>query len=363
MLSSNLLLNSVSISYKNSLLIAIIISLVSILLLKVSWILIFIPILVFLAFLFGEKIFIFMSIISLLVLTSTISVELRIVVQIVSVLILFYLFFKEYGLNFSTYPEIPKIIRLFLALLYISMIISTIFSDYFTLGIKEIARLSIFLLIVYSFLGLLKTDKDVRLYLYALFVSGIVYFFNVFYGFAQNDFSFFAVNLEQLIKPKGNYVNLNSIGSFFIIIISLLLGYLIAVKNKRIKFNITFLISIYIIGLLIANSRAAILSSIISALFIIYFYNKKIFYRTIFVIIILIPILFVSPLNNYIDLYLRIDRLTSGRNWIWETVFNVIKDNPILGVGPAGTKYEMFKNIPFMLGTTAEKLFSFIIMK
>lgn len=359
MFSNNLLLYSDSFSYKKALITAIPITLISLVLIKISWILVFIPMFVFIALMFSEKIFVFISIASFLVLTSTINVELRLIVQVLNILILSYLFIKTNGLNFNNYPEIPSIVRKFLLLLYISMVISTIFSNHILLGIKEIVRLSIFLLIIYSFFGLLKSHRDVRLFTYALFFSGLVYFFNVFYGFAQNDFNFFSMNLEQIIKPKGDYINLNSIGSFFVIIISLLFGYLIPIKNKKMKFYLVLLISIYISGLLITNSRAAILSTIISSLFIVYFYNKKIFYRTIFVFSISIPFLFISPLNKYIDLYLRIDRLTSGRNWIWDTVFNVIKNNPILGVGPAGTKYEMYKNIPFMLGTHAEKFILF----
>ena len=41
-----------------------------------------------------------------------------------------------------------------------------------------------------------------------------------------------------------------------------------------------------------------------------------------------------------------------------DTVINIIKDNPILGAGPAATKYEMYKELPFMLGSAAEQYIS-----
>jgi O-antigen ligase len=239
------------------------------------------------------------------------------------------------------------------------MIISTVFSNYILLGCKEIGRLSIFLIIAYLFFGLLRSEKDLRIYLAALFCTGLVYILNVTYGFIQNGFNIFIPNLEELVKPKGDYLNLNSIGSFFIIIISLLLALFLSDKNKKRRSYLLIFISIYVFALIITNSRAAILSTVISSLFIIYFKNKKIFIRIISVILILIPVLLLSPLNNYIDLYFRVERLTSGRNWIWETVFNVIKDHPILGVGPAATKYEMYKELPFMLGSHAEKFILF----
>jgi O-antigen ligase len=357
---SNEFLFPSSLNFKKALTIAIPAAFISLLLIKLSWFLIFIPILIAIALMFGERVFIFTSITSSLVLTSTISIKLRMIVQIGNVLILLYLFFKRYGLNFNLYPKPPKSVLLLIGFLYLSMIISTIFSNYVLLGIKEISRLSVFLIIVYCFEGLLKSDKDLKLYLYALFISGIIYFLNVFYGFALNGFSIFLINVEQLIIPKGDYINLNSIGSFFIIIISILLGYLLVFKDRKERPFVLFFLIVFSAGLILTNSRAAILSTAISSLLIIYLKNKKIFYTSILIVLIIfIAFLFVSPLNEYLDLYFRVDRLTTGRNQIWETVFNVIKHNPILGVGPAGTKYELFKYIPFMLGTNAGEFILF----
>ena len=72
-------------------------------------------------------------------------------------------------------------------------------------------------------------------------------------------------------------------------------------------------------------------------------------------LLVLIPFLFIKPFSEYVDLYFRVERLTSGRDWIWETMVNIIKNNPVLGVGPAATRFEIFKNLPFMLGSPAEK--------
>ena len=148
------------------------------------------------------------------------------------------------------------------------MIISTLFSDYIFLGIKEIIRLTAFLMIVYTFFGYLKKTKDIKLFLIALLASGLIYFANVFYNFAQNDFSLIELNVNELIKVEGNYVNVNGIGSFFVIIISLLLSYFILYKNNKKRFLPAILLVIFTIGLVITNSRAAILSVAISSLFL-----------------------------------------------------------------------------------------------
>ncbi len=351
-------LNTLSFNYSKVIIIALLLSVLSLLLLKISWFIILIPFLLIPLFLYGEKALIFYSIISFLSLTSTISVELRTIVQATAILILFYIFIKEYGADFSIYPKIPKQISILIALLYLSMIISTLFSDYLFLGIKETIRLTVFLMIVYAFFGYLKKSQDIKLFLSALLVTGLIYFANVFYNFAQNDFSLIELNVNELLKVKGNYINVNGIGSFFIIIISLLLVYYFSLRDKKKRFLPAILLGIFSLGLVITNSRAAILSTAISSLFLIYFFNRKIFFGITTTFIFLIPILFVSPINEYIDIYFRVDRLTTGRNLIWEIVSNIVKNNSVFGAGPAATKFEMYRYMPFMLGSAAEKYIS-----
>lgn len=350
--------NTVSIGNLNAVILALLIAIPSLLLIHFSWYIIFLPLIIMPVLIYGEKVFIFYSIISFLSLTSTISIELRTIVQFCFIVILFYLFIKEYGLNFAVYPKIPKRVSSLILMLYMAMIISTIFSNYISLGIKEILRLTVFLIIVYFFWGYLNKSKNIRLYLLALFITGVIYFFNVLYNFAQNDFSLIELNVNELLKVGGNYVNVNSIGSFFIIIISLLVCYYFTFKDRNKKFILALFLGFFIAGLIITNSRAAILSTTISSLILLYFYNKKIFYGLAVTIMLLIPFLFIPPFSNYVDLYFRVERLTTGRNWIWDIVFKIVRDNPILGAGPAAAKFEFYKDLPFMLGSVAEQYIS-----
>ena len=355
MIRINNQLNAISIGNFKAVILAFSAALTSILLLHLSWYLVLLPVFIIPVIIYGERVFIFYAIISFLTLTSTISVELRTIVQVFFILILFYLFIKEYGLNFSAFPKVPKQVSVLILLLYLAMIISTIFSNYVLLGIKEIFRLTVFLIIVYMFYGFLSKSKNIKLFLWALFFTGLIYYASVFYKFAQNDFSLIELNISELLKVKDSYINVNGIGAFFIIITSILLGYFFIYKGDKKRKYFAFFILIYLTGLVIANSRAAILSTIISSLIMLYFYNRKILYILIAAALILVPFLFIQPFSNYIDIYFRVERLTSGRNWIWEIVLNIVKNNPILGAGPAATKFEFYKYLPFMLGSPAEK--------
>ena len=201
-------------NYSKVIIIALFLSILSLLLLKISWFIVLIPLLLIPLFLYGENALIFYSIISFLSLTSTISVELVMIVQTLFIFILFYLFIKEYGFSFYTYPKVPKQIVLLIFLIYLAMITSTMFSSYILLGIKEIVRLTIFLIIIYFFYGFLNKSNNIRLFLLALFFTGIIYFTNVFLNFAQNNFSIVELNINELLKVESSYINVNGIGSF-----------------------------------------------------------------------------------------------------------------------------------------------------
>ena len=308
---------------------------------------------------YGEKTFIFISILSFLTLTSSLSVELRTTVQVFNILILFYLFFKHYGLGINKYPRIPRELGFLLAFIFFSMFTATFFSHYIFLGIQQIIRLTIFLAIIYFLYSLTKTGDDVRLLFFSLITVGIIYSITLFGELARNDFNFIQLNLSQLDKVSGKYINMNAFGSFFIIIISIILSYFLAVKERQKKWLLAIFLTIFLVALFITNSRAAILGIAIASIFILYNLNRKLLKILFLVVLCIIPFLFIHPISDFIDVYFRLERLTTGRDAILDVTYRIIKDNIILGVGPAATKFEMYPHMNYMLGSIAEKFLAF----
>ncbi len=315
--------------------------------------------LVFAVILFGEKTFIFIGIISFLTLTSTISIQLRTIVQIFNVIIFIYLFFKKYGLDLRKYPKLPKEIKIVLVFVCLSMLTATIFSKFIFLGVEQIIRLSIFLSIVYSIYALTENIHDVKLLVFSLLLVGIIYSTTLFIELAKNDFNFIQLNLKQLDKVNNDYLNMNTIGSLLIITISISLSAFFGTNTKKYKILYGFLLFIYFVGLLITNSRAAILCVAVSSLIILYKLRKHFIKKIIYTFFFIIPLFFLKPVYNFFDIYFRLERLSTGRDVILSTIFNVIKDNWILGTGPAATKYSLYPHLPFMLGSPAEKFMAF----
>ena len=307
----------------------------------------------------NKNIFIFLIIVSLLTLTSTLNVSIRTVIQVVSIFTLFYFFFREHGFDFSNYPKIPRELIVLLFFIFISMLISTIFSNYFLLGVQQIIRLVVFLIIIYFIFSLTQDNSDVKFLLFALIAVGFIYSIIIFLELAKNNFNFIEMNLSQLEKMSNKYINMNSFGAFFIIIISMVFSFFLGRKEKLIKWNLSFFLCILFAGLFITNSRAAILAVVFSSIFLLYNLNKKLLKRMLLLTLLILPILFIQSISNFIDVYFRLERLSTGRDVIFDVIYNVIKNNPILGVGPAATKYALYPNLDFMLGSPAEKFLAF----
>ena len=324
---------------------------------------IWVGIVVFLIFLIialmGEKAILFITIVSFLTLTSTININLRTVVQVFNVFALFYLFFKRYGLSFYNYPKVPKEISILLFFVFLSMVVATAFSHYILLGFDQIIRTILFFIIVYFIFSLVEDKSDIKLLLSAFILVALIYTYTLIVGFAKDNFDLVQMNLNKVDKVSSDYVNMNAIGSFFIIVIPICLSYYLEQNKGKLKLFLAGFLLITMVGLFITNSRAAFLGIILSSIFLMYNLNKKLLKRVLILSLLLIPVFFINPISDYIDVYFRFKRLSTGRDVIWSVIFNIIKGNPILGVGPAATKFYLYPNLTYMIGSPQEQFLAF----
>ena len=56
-----------------------------------------------------------------------------------------------------------------------------------------------------------------------------------------------------------------------------------------------------------------------------------------------------EPLDELVFNLIRVERGVTGRDYLWSVSLNIIRDNPIFGIGPGAYKYEMFNYFPVML--------------
>ncbi|UCH64576.1 MAG: O-antigen ligase family protein [Ignavibacterium sp.] len=191
-----------------------------------------------------------------------------------------------------------------------------------------------------------------KLYIFVFVITAISLFFLVLYLFYSANFDVIQFQQYLLIDEDKNYIHKNTLGALFVMTVSIILAYYFSQSNSIRKRTIELTIILLIIGLVITNARAAIFSLVVSTSFIFYVLNKKLLYRFLIGIVIIIPFLFIEPISDVIELYFRLDRVFSGRDAILKATYQIITDNPIFGTGPAAAKIEMSKNIPFLAGSS-----------
>ena len=312
-----------------------------------------IPILVLLFLRYQLNFILFGIIVSFLTLTNKIDTNLRLVLQIVNYTILALLFLYQYGLNFKRYPKIPSSVSFFILSLFLLMLISSLTSNYTVIGLTQLIRQIIFFVLVYGLYSFIKSTKEVKLYIYSIIMISFIYFFVLLYQLIQINFDL-TIFYGYQVQMGQEYLHKNYIGAFFSIIILLLLSISFSKQYRPKRLLIYFILFILFSCLIIINARASILCLSFGVLFILFNQNKKLFWRSILAFILLSFLLYISPLWEVIEVYSRVDNIGTGREYLIQAALEVIKNNLFLGAGPGGTKYEMYINLPFILGSIEE---------
>lgn len=322
----------------------------------------FLPVIILiisLLFFYKERFLIAYAIITLLTVTTTISPSVRTFIQVSDTLLLGFFFLKNYGLNFKIYPKVPAGLLVFLICLLGLMLLSSVNSN-FNLGIIQALRLSLFLVIVYLLYSLASLGKNnYKLIIKSFYIIAAVYGSYLIYDFAGSDFNILQYNLKQVAIQGNEYLSKNFMGSFFSIIITLSVSYLFFFRKPLIKYYLSGIIILSVLSLIILNSRTSILTSVIGLFYIVYVFNKKLIKWILSSLAACTLLLLTEPVYQLFEIYFRLERISTGRDAILLSALNVIKENWFLGAGPAGTKYEFYKNLPFMLGSPVEQFIRF----
>lgn len=310
--------------------------------------------LIILYLLFSDDFLLFLTIVTLLTLPNTFSANLRLFIQISSFIILTYIFLKKNGLNLSVYPKVPVNIILFFTSLICLMFLSSFYSNFTSKGLEQTFRLILFLYLIYLIYSSINSISVIKLYLKTLVFCSIIFLGILFYELYRNDFNLIALNENIIRGLTFEYIGKNYLGVFFSLVIIMILSSMKTLKNNLEKKINLFILALLILGLLITNSRAAIFCLFVSLFFMYFLIDRKILIISLSIIVTIIVIFLVSPFSDEIIFYLRFEDISTGREYLIESVVEVIKNNFLFGAGPAATKYEIYTNIPFILGTPQE---------
>lgn len=330
---------------------------VMITLLLLEQLFLFIPILIIISFAYNKpkSSLIILSFVALITLTSGLGEGQRLVVQIGAMASLFLFFIKNYGFDFKNYPKVPVQILYLISSIIFTIVFALLFTDYLSLGIDQLTRSLLFFFIIYLFYSLLSDYNDIKYFLYALFIGALFYFIIIFYEVVRADFDIINLNQNLILNEGSTFIHRNAIGGFFSICISVTVAFLAVLdSNKKNKKYLLIFIFLLISGLVLTNSRGAIISLVLGTVYIFYSVNRKALKYFILSILIVLPVIFIDEISESINLYLRLEQISTGRDYIFQTAANIISNNPIIGAGPAATKFEIYNYLPYMLGTPEE---------
>lgn len=318
-------------------------------------------IVIILSFVYGERFLISVIMITLFALVGEFTKSYRIFIQLSSVGFLTYLFFNRYGLDISKYRQMPKTVFYNLILYLFAMIIASVMSEYPSAGAPIFVRQVIFLIVVYILFSLINNPLDIKNYINSfIIVSLILVTISLIYfiieGYGISDLvSINRVRVSVLIS------NMEALTNFYVISFPFLVISLLIKKNKLNRFIYYFIILYIILGLILTMSRSAVIGILLSTAIIFYILRKRIFYKLILTLTIIVICFFViDPLNEIFYQLFRFEEGVSVRDYLWLMTINIIKDHPVFGLGPGAYQYEVFNYFPFMLNEFFGKVFIYV---
>ncbi len=300
-----------------------------------------------------------------LLVTSDISEELRLAVNFGGYFILFVFFFRKYGFEIKRYPVIPTNILYLVFFTILSMLISGFLSEDRILTFTYLLKQFLFFVLIYFFYAAMCNYKNIKDYIFALIMTGVVLGSFIIYYFLTSDISVYIFELTGYVSEGGYVNNVAAAGGLFIVSISLNFILIFSDSENMIKFKpllITILI-IQILSLILTNSRAALLGTFISLIWISIRLRSRVMLKigVLLTIGIIVFVLTNQNLINTFENYIRAERIFNNpRTNLWTISWSIIDDYPFFGVGPGMFKNYMFTYLPISLNSWSMKDIYFI---
>ena len=227
---------------------------------------------------------------------------------------------------------IPERSIFFLITFYIGWnFISALFSEYSLNGIFISVGITVFFMVVFVFYDWLRTKKRISTVIDTIIIIGVVSSLFVVIDFLKSSVIF---DKTELVRYSGIFTGVNALGLVLAMGIPFVLHYMFIYKHdkKGMKYLLVFFLMTF--ALFLTFSRSAWLAFGICAL-IILLYHKTTRPFIIPTIIVFIGIILLSESNRELAVnMLRIESTFSGREYLWKAAIEMIKEYPVVGVGP-----------------------------
>ena len=290
-----------------------------------------------------------------LLLISDIFEDYRVIINSFLIIGLSFYFIKEYGLRLVAYPRIPAGIGWLILSLLLSITISTITSSHFKTSVEYLFKTSAFIIIVYLYFSYINTVKKTKEIFFALILIGTISSIFIIHSFFSEVKSLLLLQLQGYVQIGGIYQNLSAVGGLLFISLSLTV---VAINFKKFssppKMILWLLFIVQLFALILTNSRGAFLGLVVTCSVFFFIMKRKIFTISLLSflgVIAVILILFPTTID-IIDSFFRTGRILENHRYqLWQEGIEIIKEHPILGIGPGTFGFYIYKYLPVMLGS------------
>jgi len=306
----------------------------------------------------STEIIITFSYLILLLLTSDLGEMFRNLANLFVIVLLSAIFLYKKGFVIKEYAQVRESIVYFFFFTLFAIIISTLLSRDPLESSEYLFKYLVFFFIVYIVYNFTTDRKTIRNRVLTLSIPGLVISLGVIFTFIISPNALVLFITQGQVYEGGYFNNVAAAGGLITISLLTTIGMLYySGFDNRVKIILKIMILFQLTGLILTNSRAAILAFIVGLVFILWHFSRKklLIFLSAFMILLIIIFVVYPTTFDYLGLYFRVGRIFENARYnLWQIAFEVIRDNPFFGVGPGQFKHYMYKYIPVMLGSWEE---------
>lgn len=251
---------------------------------------------------------------------------------------------------------LPPALIYFVIFTVLSLLFSSIFSGNPVKGLSATGRQFIFFGFVFLIYKNITGFKEMIILVSTVILAGFVTSSGVLYNLITQGLIVLLAS-EAPIRVTGIFANINVAGGTIAVAL-LALFFSFFMKNKKSVFSKLFTVFLFFflfVGLVLTNSRAALLTFVLgSATFILIVYPNLRLKFILSLSVFILAVLFIPPVNEFFSFFLRFEKFLNIRDHLWTMSWETIKANPFFGAGPDQFKDFFFKYITAPSGSYAE---------
>jgi O-antigen ligase len=221
-------------------------------------------------------------------------------------------------------------------------------------GFPYLIKQIVFFILIYTLFSIIKNEYNIANYIVAMVCGALVVSISIIYTFLTTDFAIYSLQTLGFAISGGYFANVAAAGGILTVTITLNLYLIITSgkENKTKRLLLLLSLVIQVLALLLTNSRAAILGSFVSTIVFLFSFTKISKLKLLSGIVLTFLIIF-TMFPTFLDtflIFIRAHRIFENPRYnLWSVSFDIISDNPVLGIGPGTFGQYMYKYIPIML--------------